>query len=415
MVKRVLLLFMCFFFVVPLFPQVENQSSGLNTIEVPVRVYSGSEFIDSLTLDDFIILENGENQQIDALYLFDGLEVVRQEDPSGLVRNQKRHYFFLFQIFDYDPKIAEAIYSFFENVLVPNDSLTVATHKRTYTLSPKALDMRTKVKLANELISLIQRDTEEKKSNYVTLLNSFRRVFRSLISAARVNMSDTRGAGSSLRDGGYDSVGVQDLLGQYRQYLDQLSDQRVLDENTLKDFTTGLQGDSGQKYVFLFYQREFKPELDKKYLNTLQNAFSRDKLVMLRIQELYKVAASTTSLDVAGLRQACADSGAQFYFIYSDNQSSMLDGARMRDWSEEFYSAFSEIANATGGKVASSFDPDSGFLECLENSEKYYLLYYSSSNPVADGSFRTITVRLKNLPYSLSHRMGYLAVEKKRD
>jgi hypothetical protein len=42
-------------------------------------------------------------------------------------------------------------------------------------------------------------------------------------------------------------------------------------------------------------------------------------------------------------------------------------------------------------------------------SENYYLLYYTPRDYRADGSFRSIKVRVKGADYRTSHRQGYIA------
>ncbi|MFC2161717.1 hypothetical protein ACFLRX_08720 [Acidobacteriota bacterium] len=413
MIKRTFLIFLCFFCLIPLYSQEEKQKAVVINIEVPVRVYDGKEFIDSLSIDDFEIYENGILQNLEALYLFNGSETNRREDISNISRNQNRHFYFLMQIIDYHPKITDAIHYYFENVLTPNDTLTVITHMKTYTLSLQAMELKTKEKLANEMISLIRSDTQQGNSNYKTLINSLRRIIRALLSACRVTLSNSAQAGElmSYGDEGLNSMGVHNLLTQYRRDLNQLDDVRILDENTLKGFAEELKRQGGRKNVFLFYQREYKPELEDRYLNMLMSTYHDDNTVQSLIQDVFTTYNRKINLDTEGLKRACADSGALFNFIYSDNLAAKATGIKMRDQSDDFYFLFSSLALATGGKVATSFDPLLGFLEVLESSEKYYLLYYSPSNPSEDGMFRSITVKLKNLRYSVSHRMGYFAIK----
>lgn len=403
---------LCLSCVISTFSQEQKQEATVINIEVPVSVYDGRKFVDSLSIEDFEIFENGKLQKIEGLYLFNQSVVSRKEEFATLDRNQQIHIYFLMQIIDYTPKISEAIDYFFENVLTPNDTFTIATMTKTYTLSLKAMEIKAKERLANDLVNIIRRDTEIGNANYKTLYNTLLRIIRALMSACGVNISEmTRVTDVGFGADGFSSTSVRDLLTQYRNQLNQLEDARVLDESTLKGFAHGLKQQMGQKKVFLFYQREYKPELEDRYLNTLMNAYQEDFQVQGLVQDLFTTYNRKTTLDVEGLKHACADSGAMFYFIYSDNQPMITTGVRMREQSEDYYMAFSAMANATGGKVATTFDPLAGFLECLASSEKYYLLYYSPSDPTEDGLFRTIVVKLKNRPYTVSHRMGYFAIK----
>jgi len=413
MKKISIILFLFLLCAVANFTQEQNQEAIVINVEVPVSVYDGREFVDSLTINDFEIFENGIPQKIEALYLFNQSEVSRKEDYETLERNQQRHIYFLIQITDYTPKIGEAIKYFFENVMTPNDTLTIATLAKTYTLSLKALEIKTKNEIANDMIEIIRRDTETGNSNYKALLNSLQRIIRGLLSASRARVTDSaRSMDVGLGDEGFSNLEVPELLAQYRLFLDQLDEIRIQKKGALVDFAQELKQQIGRKNIFLFYQREYKPELEDRYLNILMSAYQEDTFVQGLIQEVFTAYNRKMDLDLDGLKQASADSGAMFYFIYSDDQPTISTGIRMREQSEDYYSAFSEMANATGGKVATSFDPLAGFLECLASQEKQYLIYYSPSDPGNDGSFRTITVKLKNLPYAVFHRIGYFATKK---
>jgi VWFA-related protein len=412
MKKRGFLLILCFLSVIPLSSQEQAQEAKVINIEVPVRVYDGRNFVDTLTIDDFEIYENGILQKIEALYLFNQEELSRKEEYTTLERNQQRHIYFLMQIIDYTPKISEAIEYFFHNVLTPDDTLTIATVVKTYTLSPKGLKIRAKEKLADEMISIIQKDTETGNSNYKTLYNSLRRIIRALLSACGIRISGVdRITEIGVGDEGLSAYDVPSLLTQYRVFLDRFDDVKVLDERALKELAHGLKQQTGRKDVFLFYQREYKPELEDRYMNILMSVYQENTYVQGLIQDVFTAYSSKLGLDITGLKRACADSGAMFNFIYSDNQTTVPAGVRMKEQSQDYYIAFSEMASATGGKVATSFDPLAGFLECLESSQKYYLLYYTPTDLTEDGLFRTISVKLKNFPYTLSHRMGYFAIK----
>jgi hypothetical protein len=47
--------------------------------------------------------------------------------------------------------------------------------------------------------------------------------------------------------------------------------------------------------------------------------------------------------------------------------------------------------------------------KAVQDSENYYLLYYSPKNYTADGKFKKITVKVKGQNYRITHRSGYIA------
>jgi hypothetical protein len=60
-------------------------------------------------------------------------------------------------------------------------------------------------------------------------------------------------------------------------------------------------------------------------------------------------------------------------------------GVRMEEHSEDIFSAFREVALATGGSVNSSANANELFKKAVDASKNYYLLYYSPGNFKKDG------------------------------
>ena len=81
----------------------------------------------------------------------------------------------------------------------------------------------------------------------------------------------------------------------------------------------------------------------------------------------------------------------------------------LADQSENVFSTFQEMAQATGGFIGSSFDGTETFRKALAASENYYLLYYTPLNYVQDGKFKNVKVRIKGKNYRITHRAGYYA------
>ncbi len=117
------------------------------------------------------------------------------------------------------------------------------------------------------------------------------------------------------------------------------------------------------------------------------------------------------------VKQAFSDSSISNHFIYITKTSDYLTditgpgtfNMEMLDQSHEIFSAFREMAIATGGTTDSSANAAASFEKVVEASENYYLLYYSPKNYKADGKFRKIKVKIKGQNYRVTHRAGYLA------
>ena len=85
------------------------------------------------------------------------------------------------------------------------------------------------------------------------------------------------------------------------------------------------------------------------------------------------------------------------------------DLIQMQEKSGDIFSAFKQVADATGGITESSANPTYMFKKAVETSENYYLLYYTPKNYREDGKFRNVKVKIKEGNYRVRHRAGYIA------
>jgi len=83
--------------------QISHESLVIN-IEVPVRVFKSGQFVDDLTINDFIIYEDGKPQQIEAVYLVKKTDIQREEAEmkkdearEKISPDVSRHFVLLFE------------------------------------------------------------------------------------------------------------------------------------------------------------------------------------------------------------------------------------------------------------------------------------------------------------------------------
>lgn len=380
----------------------EQYEVTVRNIEVPVRVFLDNQFVDNLTIDDFEIYENGIPQKIEALYLANKNEIAREEELKSFAPRTARHYFLLFQIIEYNPQLEKSIEYFFTNVILPNDTLTLMTPQKNYHLSSQALQKKKKEDIAKEMLKLLRKDTKISSSAYRSLMNSLRGIVSSIsggISMTDVDTTDELDSGSSL--------GM--MLRRYRNNLDKLEDLRIIDQNVFIQFANQAKSIPGQKYVYFFYEREFRPELSASVLSSLIANYQGEPSVLADLQDLFQLYQRHERVNQEKISQAFADASICFNFLFVDREERDAGGITMREQSEDFFSAFRETAIATGGVVDSSRNPSDSFLSALEAQEKYYLLYYSPVNYTSDGSYKMILVKVKNPEYKITYRQGYIA------
>lgn len=405
MVKKQAVVLSVLFSAFAVFAQDIQHDAIVVNIEVPVRVFKGNTFIDSLTMADFEIYEDGILQKAEAMYLVNKTNIMREDsEMDSEEARQKfapqvsRNFVLLFEIHEYLPQIEKAVDYFFNDVYQPEDSLTVVTPQQTYRFNSQGLEKLTKDEISDQLAGKIRKDVRLSASEYRSLIHEF----------------DNLAANTE---------GLQEDLVQMMQasIIRRLRNLRYLDEGRLLNFAEALKNTAGPKHVFFFLQKMMIPLLSSSIFSASPSLTTGGNLERF---EAY------TTYDENKIKRIFSDSSITAHMIYltkvSDSDllnrdlgsltaQSVLDTSNpstpreFQDITANVYSTFGEVAVTTGGIVDSSANPAASFRKTMEASEQYYLLYYSPKNYVADGKFREITVKVKGQKYKITHRAGYIA------
>lgn len=393
------------FLSVNLFSQVEQHQVIVTNVEVAIRVLDGNQFIDNLTIDDLEIYEDGVLQKIEALYLVKKRNIERKELLRAFNPALQRHFYLLFQISDYNPKLQEVTDHFIKDVLQPEDTLTLWTPVKRYDLSSAAIKSMTREKISKEMQKIIRKDTKIGLSNYRSLMRDLRMLIRAIASDP---MSGGEASGVES-DPSASMFGLDLLLPRYRETLQKIEDLRIVDQKMLLQFANILKRQEGENIVFFFYEREFRPELNTSTINRMMSIYQDRPNILASIQDLFQAYHRNIEFDIKKIQETFADSSLLFNFIFVNKTPETISGVSMREQSEDVFSILSEAAKATGGIIESSQNPAAGFKNALNTSQDYYLLYYSPANYRRDGKFKAIKVKVKNKDYKIMHRRGYYA------
>ncbi len=381
---------------VPFFGFGQEDSTA---VQVPVRVYEKNEFVDDLKIDDFEILENGVKQKIDALYLADGIRISRREEYREFHPRTGRIFYLLFQLTDYNPRLEDTIDHLFSQVLTREDSLVMMTPQQSYSLSPQALASLPADQLSKEMRDILRKDIKTGSSDYRNLLRDLRRLVRSLSGTSHMGgISDT----SSMES----NMGIEFLLSSYRNTLEKIEQLRFIEEQTFLDFAAQVKPFQGQKNVFLFYQREYRPEIQARVMDQLLTMYQDRPNIMGDVQDLMQFYRREIRLNTQNLHRAFSDASIFLNFIFMNKNIEDYTGIDMREQSEDVFKTFTQIAEKTGGVIDSSQNPFHAFKKGCDISENYYILYYTPAGS-AGVDFNQIEVRIKNKDYAVTHRDGY--------
>lgn len=391
--------------------QAFQEISLVVNIEVPVRVFDGTRFVDDLTIKDFEILEDGIPQKIEAVYLVKKKSIERSDERKRFSPETKRHYFLFFEVAEYSPRLEEAVEYLVENILYPGDDLVVTTPLKTYRLVSRAFEAKPRDAITQELKAIIRRDTEHGNREYRDTLRDLSDLARDL--ASHLGISDDANPMAPPQTQEADDMDrtfvIHRLLLEYADLLGKLENLRKVDQMRLLDFAEYLKNKQGQKYVFMFYQREFIPKVDTRLVNQLKSLYQNEPSITHNLTTVLDFYTREKTFDVERVKRAYADATTAIHFLFISERPAPVFGVRMEEHSEDIFSAFREMARATGGLVISSSRPDTSFQQALDASENYYLLYYSPKDYRPDGGFREIKVLVKGKTYRVTHRAGYFA------
>jgi VWFA-related protein len=365
--------------------ELQHDAIAIN-IEVPVRVFKGDQFIDHLTMADFLVYEDGHLQKIEAVYLIKKTDIQREdtrvkkeEARKRFVPQVSRNFVLIFEVTDYLPKIKEAIAFFFENVIAHQDSLTVVTPIKTYRFNKKALVDIPREEISALLNEKLRKDITTGCLEYHSMLRDYKYLMNS-------------------------AFPMDQKLYLLRQKIREFRQLRDMNEKKINNFADYVKNMPGQKFVFLFYQRELFPYPELPF-ESFEHLELLSELMTLVPQNIEKI------------KQRFSDSSVAIHFLYitkpqkeiAAEYNSRQEGVMWEDISAGIFSTFLEMAQSTGGVAESSANIAFSLEKAAEASENYYLLYYSPKNYRADGKFREIKVKVKGQDCRVTHRAGYFA------
>jgi len=383
-VKNFLLAISFCAFALILFSQELQYDAIVVNIEVPVRVYRGDRFIDDLTIDDFEVYEEGKLQRIEAVYLIRKKGIEREEAKIQKETARKkfgpeldRQFILIFELKNILPEIESTVLYFMEKIIMPGDKLKLITPIKTYHFKEESWEKVPRMEMADQLIKILRRDVFS--------------VYKGWLDPSGY----PAGEGDAIREIRYNYIG-----------------KRYLNENRLLEVAVNLKKMPGQKNVFLFLQQDLIDYPMPETSSSASGIFSS-----LDYLDIMSTVAAHHTITPQKIKRAFADSSILLHFLYLKDKLHFKDNDfqpfrspfDMMDTTSSMFTTFKDLSLATGGMAHITINPEATFKRAVEESENYYLLYYSPKDYTADGKFRDIEVKVKNRKYRINHRAGYIA------
>ena len=398
---------------------IQHEAKAVNVV-IPVRVFKGGSFVDSLTIGDFEVTDNGRPQTLEAVYLVKKTNIERREETRTFAPRTARNFFLFFELAEFDPKLLEALDYFVTGVLIPDDELTLVTPMKTYKVKSRIFERANRRKVFEDIVALVRRDVligYSESRSIVEEMKSLAQVLASLISARANEVTAaslptdliSNPAPPILAESTFSATSFEEQLQNYLMLLQKLESLRVVDQSKFVEFARYLKMLNGQKDVFIFYQREFLPRIDPKILNQYFSVYNDRPEIIHTLSNLFELYRRDVTLDVDSLKKAYSDASTAVHFMFISRPPATAEGIVMEEQSEDIFAPFLELARATGGFIGTSANMLTMMKSAVEASENYYLLYYRPAEYVANGKFHDLAVRVKGGGYRVTHRAGYIS------
>ncbi|MCK4826205.1 hypothetical protein KA005_61255, partial [bacterium] len=279
--------------------EIQHEAVIIN-IEVPIRVYKGDTFIDNLKIDDFEVYEDGVLQKVEAIYLINKTDIKREEIKTPIeesarkfVPQTSRQFVLVFELQDWFPKVGESIDYFFNEVIAPEDSLIVVTPRNTYNLNSQALQLLDKEQCAGQLKSKLRKDTVSRNGLYHSIV-------RGVIDLLQERVELDGDLEIKL-------ARIHDMYEEWRSH-------KYVEEANLLRFADYIKALSGQKHVFLFYQKEVLPQFSPKELQNLIRMNQDQPHILTMLYDLFVYFDRDINIDENKINAAFSDASISIHF-----------------------------------------------------------------------------------------------------
>jgi hypothetical protein len=383
----------------------------VTAIEVPVRVLQKGEAVKDLTKGDFEVYENGVKQEISQFEVISrriaGPALLTPPLPDRKPRVQNRLFLLIFNIFDYDDSVGQAVDYFFHNIFQPGDQIVVLTEGR-------ALDIQ-RGKGVEDLIAGVKDSLRKFKaiSTAAAVKN-----FRDINYEAEKLLNQLRGLGGGRESKAPTMIrffeNYQRIWGDYRrQFLE-------VDADFYGRLIQRLKTVGGDKWAIGFQQREMFPKiksasrLDNEIRGWVDSQVEPQqqvdaRMVQARQMELQRSFDISGGINDEALSDLFLGAGFTFHLILMKSTRTVFSqDLELTEVGQDYEELLTRISRLTGGHSTFSNQPAEALQEAAEVEDFHYLLVYSPKE-TAGGKKRNIEVRVSRSGLDVVFLKSYLA------
>ena len=366
-------------------------------VSVALRAYDSGEFVGDLAKDAVVVTEDGQACEVAALRTVLNNKVKKVDGIKGMKPAMNRNFILLYNINEYNSKIADTVDYFFEEVLKRGDQLILLTPLKPYTFSQQTLKGKSTEELIKAAKTVLKRDVAVGASTYLNVVEQMKQV------VTEIKMGvDSTATGMGRSSTGSD---MKSLLIQYRQLLDNMRQSRKINDGLLLKFADIFKAQPGQTHLVIFYHQELRPIPVRRTMSNLQ----KNKSLKFDAMDVFEADESKETMNVQMVGQTLVNSGIYTHLFYLTKPTGRDRRFAMKDNSQDVYGMLSKIADITGGVVETTAKAEAALKQVCAFCDNYYLVDFYSPAPQADGKFRTIGIEVKDRKVKTHYAKGYLA------
>jgi VWFA-related protein len=381
----------------------------VTAVEIPVRVLLKGQPVKDLTKDDFELYENGVRQDISHFEIISRTIAAAQAVPAPAEKPQpkKRLFILIFNVFDYNDAIGQAIDYFFSQVFQPNDQIIAVTEDRVLSVERgKKTD-----DLVRNLKESLQRFKAISTQNTLRIFRDLRYESDHLVAALQgIEPGKMSLAELMLR---YIERYIQAWDEYHRQYL-------MPDAGFYLDLVQRVRTIEGDKWAVCFQQRDMFPRI--KSASRLESEITRwignqidpqeqakARNIQARMNDLERSFDLSNSISPDALRDIFMSDDITFHLILLRSVRTLADqDFELWEVSGDYEESLKKISEATGGYLALNNQPMEALKEAAELEDYHYLLVYSPKDSAAKNK-RVLQVKVQRSGVEVISLKNYVA------
>jgi hypothetical protein len=262
-----------------------------------------------------------------------------------------RNLIVFFEFLDNANGVEEAVEFVFERMIRPGDQLIIQSPTRSYGYSPASLS-QPKAKLIALTGKRLRHDIARAAIGY-------KQVLRDLETAAAeiAEHAYPTGTVDTNKD-------MNELFIFYRQELGNLNQLRKVNAASLRELVGAFRGHEGENHLIMLFEREFRPIPRREALNVLAEM----PVFAVQANELFATVNLNEVFDVAAMAEHFIEVPLTQHFVYVTSKH-ISAGGNLFENSGDIYSAFSRLAQASGGVTVTTAEPEEGLKAILKTWE----------------------------------------------